>query len=244
MVFYLECIRFISFFLFLFLTVFASFSRSYICLALILILNIVFAFNSKMELREYLKRILFPFPVFVIVIYLPLYVSLSITPLLVSIKFDIFIDSVALALRVATSISLILLYTLTTTFSEFSYSLRKMKAPKQIVMLIYFTFLYINLFIREALRILITRKSRWFGGSYRNYLKVFSSAVGLLFLSSLEKGEMLWLGLKSRSYNFDFVNINSRGYSTIKCVLLYIVYIGTLLFFAFLHSGCSFFGAV
>ena len=224
---------------------FASFTKSYFCLASILVVNVLLAIVSRVGLKDYLRRILFPFPLFVMIIYVPLYINVSLFPLGVSIKFSALLDALVLSLRVATSISLVLLFMLTTTFSEFSIALRRIKIPKRFITTIYFTFLYINLFIREALRLVIARKSRWFGGTYRNFLRVFSPAVGYLFLRGFERGEMLWLGLKSRSYNPDFLsNVNYTNYSFLKCFFLYLIYVGILVLFALSHTECGFIGII
>ncbi len=224
---------------------FVSFTKSYICLASILIVNVLLATVSRVGLINYLKRVIFPFPLFVMIIYMPLYINVSPSPLGASIKFSALLNAVVLSLRVATSISLVLLFTLTTTLSEFSTALRRIKIPRQFITTIYFTFLSINLFIREALRLVIARKSRWFGGTYRNFLKVFSSAVGYLFLKGFERSEMLWLGLKSRYYNSDFLsNVNYTNYSFLKCFFLYLIYVGILVLFALSHVGCGFIGVI
>jgi len=142
------------------------------------------------------------------------------------------VSSLLLALKVSTSISLVLSLMLTSDFLTLFQSLKKIGVPKFVIFLLYTTLIYINVFIREALKLLLARRSRWINGSYKQFLSSFATIIGVLILRAFERGERVGLAMKARcvSKNANFVMANFSAYDLISTLIFFATYVSFIVF--------------
>ncbi len=108
-------------------------------------------------------------------------------------------------LRVLSSISALQLLILTTKFNEMLSALKRLKAPEVILEIVWLTYRYTVVMFRDLMNILLAREARRLRKS--GHVEVFRKggiALGLFFLRSVEKGEMIELAMKSRGKSFEY----------------------------------------
>lgn len=88
----------------------------------------------------------------------------------------------------------------TTRFSDMLDGLRRMKVPVLITDVLSFFYRYIFVLIDEVERMRMGMKARNYRAVGVRDVKVIGSAIGVLFLRSFERGERVYLAMKSRLY--------------------------------------------
>jgi len=161
---------------------------------IIVLLSIyILAFNVGIGMLILLKRSwLFAF--FAMVIVMP-----------VSILEKDYHYAIIFPLRVLSSISALQLLILTTKFNEMLSALKRLRAPEVILEIVWLTYRYTVVMFRDLMNILLAREARRLRKS--GHVEVFRKggrALGLFFLRSVEKGEMIELAMKSRGKSFDY----------------------------------------
>ncbi|MEW6226660.1 MAG: energy-coupling factor transporter transmembrane component T [Bacillota bacterium] len=93
--------------------------------------------------------------------------------------------------------------TCTTRFPRLLKGLARLGMPRVMVVLLSFAYRYIFVFTDEAMRMKRAKDSRDCGGSdHRTYkLKIVGSMIANLFLRAYERGERVYLAMKSRGFD-------------------------------------------
>jgi len=99
------------------------------------------------------------------------------------------------------SVLCLTLLTASTPFPQLLAALENMKFPKLITMILSFMYRYIFLIEDEAMKMWRAMKSRSTGGSRLLRLKAIANMVGILFIKSFERGEMVYLAMCSRGFD-------------------------------------------
>ena len=80
-------------------------------------------------------------------------------------------------------------------------SLRRLRAPAVLVMLIGFAYRYVFVLVDEAQRLKVARDSRSFGGKTLWHLRVLGRMIGTLLIRSCERAERVYAAMLSRGYD-------------------------------------------
>jgi cobalt/nickel transport system permease protein len=142
----------------------SSFSRSIPIILLIYSVSLILAAGSKVFSFSFLKRIWIFMPLYTAFVALP---ALFLTPGDVLIPLpgpDItqqgFTAATFLVLRVATSVSWMMLLVLTTSWPALLKSLRALGFPRTLVLLLLMTYRYIHVLLHTANSLFLARQSR------------------------------------------------------------------------------------
>jgi len=99
------------------------------------------------------------------------------------------------------SVLCLTLLTASTPFPQLLAALESMKFPKLITMILSFMYRYIFLMEDEAMKMWRAMQSRSSGGSGWQHLKAIANMIGILFIRSYERGEMVYLAMCSRGFD-------------------------------------------
>lgn len=176
-------------------------------IALILLATYFLALNTGLSVRLLAKRSSL-FTVFSFIIVLP-----------ISIYERNLAYAVIFPMRVFASISALQLFILTTKFNEAMYALKRLKVPGVMLDVVWLTYRYTVVMFRDLLDIMIARESRRLEkGSHLETIRNGGKSLGLFFLRSFEKAEMLEMAMNSRGREIVYSGEYSKGY-------LYLVYV-------------------
>ncbi len=106
------------------------------------------------------------------------------------------------------SVVMVTLLVSTTKFTEFLKALERLKVPQVFVMILSFMYRYIFVITDEFEIMLRAKKARSIGGSRWFHIKTLSNMLGVLFMKSYEKGEVVYLAMCARGYNGDIKTID------------------------------------
>ncbi|NOY10509.1 MAG: cobalt ECF transporter T component CbiQ [Archaeoglobi archaeon] len=166
------------------------------------------AFNVRISLRLLVKRSSL-FTIFSFIIVLP--VSIYERNLEYALIFP---------LRVFSSISALQLFILTTKFNEAMYALKRLRVPKIMLDIVWLTYRYTVVMFRDLLDIMLAREARRMRkGSHLEMFRVGGKSLGLFFLRSFEKAEMIELAMASRGREVVYSGSYDRGYFYLVYVL-------------------------
>jgi cobalt/nickel transport system permease protein len=187
----------------------------------ILGVTILFAVASKVRLGYYLKRVWLFIPLFTLVIAVPamfnfivpgqpIFVLLSkgqslgtfVSPWTISITVQGVQCAVLFVLRTGAAVSLVILFTLTTPWTDLLASLQSLKIPAAFVMILSMTYRYVFVLVGIAQDMSMALKSRTLtperSGDIRKWL---GATIGVLFRRSMNMGQLVNLSMISRGYN-------------------------------------------
>jgi cobalt/nickel transport system permease protein len=99
------------------------------------------------------------------------------------------------------SVLCLTLLTASTPFPRLLAALENMNFPRLITMIFSFMYRYIFLIEDEAMKMWRAMKSRSAGGSCWMQIKAVSNMIGILFIRSYERGEMVYLAMCSRGFD-------------------------------------------
>jgi cobalt/nickel transport system permease protein len=97
-------------------------------------------------------------------------------------------------------LSLILL-TATTPFPQLLAAMESLKVPRLMTMILSFMYRYIFLIEDEAMKMRRAMQARSTGGSKRLRVKALANMIGVLFIRSFERGETVYLAMRSRGFD-------------------------------------------
>jgi cobalt/nickel transport system permease protein len=102
------------------------------------------------------------------------------------------------------SVACLTLLTSSTPFPRLLAALEDLKFPQLIIMSLSFMYRYIFLIEDEAMKMWQAMKSRRAGGSRWLHLKAIANMLGTLFIRSYERGETVYLAMRSRGFDGTF----------------------------------------
>jgi cobalt/nickel transport system permease protein len=190
------------------LVLICSLARSFSVLAILYAVALLLAIISNIDPFFFTKRVWVFIPAFSGLIALPALFITPGSPAVVLGPLTITREGAAtaafLVLRVSSSVSFTLLFTLTTPISEAMKALRSLRVPAVAVSLLAISYRYLLLLIRTLSELLTARKSRVIGRTpHRREIEFVSRSVGLLFLRSLHIAEGVHMAMISRGYTGD-----------------------------------------
>ena len=180
-------------------------------LAVIAVLHIgalILAVVSEVPLGFFIKRIWVFIPFFTGIVALP---ALFITPgpILAVLPLDVVItrtgamSALFLLLRVGTSVSFAVLFTLTTPWNSVLKALGVLRVPDVIVLVLGMTYRYIHLLLHTANDMFLSRKSRILrrmSGSEER--RLLAATSGVLLGKSLQLSSEVYLAMESRGFRY------------------------------------------
>ncbi len=176
--------------------------------ALIIAATYFLAFNVGLGVRMLLSRS-WLFTLFSFIIVLP-----------VSVYERNLEYAVVFPMRVFASISALQLFILTTKFNEAMYALKRLKVPRVMLDVVWLTYRYTIVMFRDLLSIMIAREARRLErGSHLETIRKGGRSLGLFFLRSFEKAELLEMAMNSRGREIVYAGRYSRGYFYLVYVL-------------------------
>lgn len=210
----------------LFLVVAVSISTNIYLILAIYILALILAYISRIGIRFFLLRVWFFIPFFAGIIALPSIFSFF-TPgeplvtlfSLNGIPFTITIQgikgAVIFIMRVATSVSLVVLLTLTTRWNNLLCALSIVKVPQIFILMLGMTYRYIFLLLKTMQDMHLAKKSRSIGNLKiaKEHGWVASSVAGILRKSYM-LSEDVHLAMLSRGFDGNFKSIRDNKVRT------------------------------
>ncbi len=176
----------------------------------ILVLTFLLALISRISFKFFIVRTFLFIPLFAVVIALPLpfiisgeiVASFKINGMLIMVSREGLWEMLIFVLRVWACVSLSILLILTTKWNSLLHGLSKLHAPRLLIVILNMTYRYIYFFTDMLYKMLIARESRLTGPvGTLEAIKGGASALGSLFIRAYEKGEKIYLAMKSRGYN-------------------------------------------
>ncbi len=181
-------------------------SHSLAIIAAIYLFTLVLAVFSRLPLKSFILRVWLFMPFFTGLVALP---ALFITPgpALVHLPLGLAVTvngattALFLLLRVGTSVSLTVLFILTTPWNSVLKALKVLYIPDVIVLLLGMTYRYIYLLLHIANNMFLSRKSRMVGKlSGAQERQVVGATAGVLLSRSLQMSSEVYLAMQSRGF--------------------------------------------
>lgn len=175
---------------------------------------LVFAFFSKIPLRELVVRTTFFMPLFAAIISLPILfltsgnalatVNLGAFTLVITfeglMKFSIF------TVRVWFCVTSLALLTLSTGFDKILKLLSSIKVPSILIQLFSLTYRYLFVSLYEVQKVLMAREARTYVNSRTinlEGLKHSGAVLATLFIRTYERSERVYMAMKSRGFELN-----------------------------------------
>jgi len=228
----------IKLFSFTFLIITAISSNSIVSLFPLLIILILFSFFSDIPFKFFFFRTSIFIPIFAAIISLPL---LFITPGNILVSFNLggffiiitlngIIKAINFILKIWICVAALTLLILTTSFSKIINALQSFKIPKLFILMIALTYRFIFLFIDEAYRMVLAKEARTIKKQKKiEIMKNIGSIISNLFIRAYERGERVYLAMKSRGYSKDTILKIGIGTYENDWILLLIIIISCVI---------------
>lgn len=198
-----------------------SFTRHLLILVVLYGLTIFLAHRSAIPLKHFIKRVWLFLPFFTGIIALPAIfnfvtpgtpiltiINITSPRLYVSITVPGVISATFLILRVAVSVSLVLLLILTTVWTDLLKALTVLGIPDTLVAIIGMTQRYVYVLIHTVNNMFLSRRSRLVGRvSGKENRAWVASTMGALLGKSFALSEAVYLSMQSRGYQNRIVSL-------------------------------------
>ncbi|HTY73205.1 MAG TPA: cobalt ECF transporter T component CbiQ [Actinomycetes bacterium] len=194
----------------------ASTVHSIVVLAGVYLLTLLLAFASEIPLRFFVKRVWLFVPVFTLVVVAPATLSIVtpgevVVPLwtwhgqTVGLTKQGLTTAALLVCRVAVSISLVVLLTLTTTWVRLLAALRSLGVPRMFVLVIGMAYRYIFLLLGSVTEMYESRRARSVGAQKhdRAAREFLGTSAGALFGKAHQLSEEVYQAMVARGYRGD-----------------------------------------
>jgi cobalt/nickel transport system permease protein len=195
---------------FLLLLLASAFSHSLITILCLYLFSLILAVGSKVFSASFLARIWIFMPFYTALIALPaLFLTagdpvLQIPGLSITITEQGLKSAGFLILRVATSVSFMLLLVLTTKWPALLKAMRSLGFPKILVFLLMMTYRYLYVLLSTANSLFLGRKSRRVGPeAWKNTRRWMGSISGALLARSFHLSNEVHLAMESRGFRGD-----------------------------------------
>lgn len=151
------------------------------------------------------------------------------------------ISSLSIIIKTAFSVIAVLILVSTTTITDLSYQLVKLKVPSILILQITLTYRYFNVLAEESLVMFnsyILRSPNQ-KGIRLNHMGTF---IGQLLLRSIERAEVIYYAMKCRGFNGMIFNVTNIPFH--KKDGIYIIIIFTFIFIVRVFNISTFIGGV
>jgi len=195
------------------LLVATAFLRSIPALLAMYAFTLVLAVSSRLPLRFFVKRVWLFIPIFTGLVVLPATLNVItegtiVIPLGTWFGHDIGITSEGLhaaaiiVIRVATSISLVVLLTLTTPWNRLMAALRALFVPKMLILVLGMAYRYLFHLLTSVSDMYLARRSRTVGtdGDVASGRRFVAATAGALFGKAHATSEEVYMAMVARGY--------------------------------------------
>jgi len=183
-------------------------------------LSIVFAYLSRIRIKDYIIRTWIFIPLFTLIIAIPAIFNV-ITPgeklfevgsngIYVTREGILYVS--IFIIRTAIIIAYVVLLVSTIGWNRIKYILAIMRIPNIVIDILYMTYRYIFLLLYTSYEMLLSLKSRLnFKTGFKDDIEIGSKILGSLFIKTHRRGELLYLSMLSRGYAGPYPDINGDG---------------------------------
>jgi cobalt/nickel transport system permease protein len=196
--------------------------------------TLVLATSSKLPLGFFVKRVWLFIPIFTGIVVLPATLSIItpgtiVVPLWMWHGTQVGITAQGLTaaglivMRVATSVSLVVLMTLTTPWTQLLAALRALMVPKIFILIIGMAYRYIYLLLTSVTDMFTARRSRAVGNQgadYKEGQRFVTASAGALFGKSHALSEEVHMAMVSRGYSGDAKSLSGFRFGMLDAVFL------------------------
>lgn len=189
----------------------AGFARQSGVLAVLCAATLLLAWQSRIPLGVFARRVWLGIPLFAAVVVLPSLFLLPGRPLLVlletpSLRLAVTDNGLASAVlfvaRVGTSVSLALLLVSTTRWTDLLRALRVLRVPDSFVVVLSMTYRYLFLLLRSAGSLFLARSSRTVGATSGGEQRRWAAAAsGVLMSRSVKMSGDVLLAMRARGFD-------------------------------------------
>lgn len=211
----------------LFLLVFLSFFQKLNSIIVLYLFSIYLGYIGKIDIKVLLRRTWIFIPFFTLIIAIP---SIFMIPGKLSLGFtrEGLMSAIRFILRVATSISYIQIFILTTPWTKIFSGLRGMGIPSLIITILLITYRYILLLLKIAEDLHLAKKSRTININWKREQSWIGNTIGILAVKTHELSKEVSQGMISRGITKELVFLNNSKISN-KDILVLIFTIFILL---------------
>lgn len=203
---------------------------------MILVLTFLLALVSKISFRFFITRTFLFIPLFAVVIASPLpftidgkiLLSFKVNGMLITVSKEGLWEMLIFVLRVWACVSVSILLILTTRWNNLLHGLSKLRIPRLFIAILNLTYRYIYFFTDMLYKMLMARESRLTGSvGLLETLKGGSLALGSLFIRAYERGEKIYLAMRSRGYCGEIKTI--EDFKIRKLDIAFLTFIGAII---------------
>jgi cobalt/nickel transport system permease protein len=214
---------------FLLLLTAAALSREWVVLAAFYVVILAVTALSSVDLRFFIKRVWLGVGLFSVAVIAPsvFFVGqrdlfrVPLGPLALTVHGDGLVTAGIFVLRVGVCVSLAVLLVLTTKWAEILKSLRTLRVPNGLILVLSMTYRYIFVVMHSANNMFLARKSRIVakpsGPEQRRWV---ISSVGVLMDRSVRMSEAVYQAMLARGFAGEFRSLDSRRMLAADWVLL------------------------
>lgn len=177
--------------------------NKFVSIIFLFFFSIVSAYLSKVNLLDFFKRTFIFIPIYSLLISLPrLFLNNNSRDIILNLMFTtIYLSSrnlndfLVFNLRVTFATSLMVLISMTTSISEISYALRKIKVPREVSLILLITYRFLFIYITKIKELFLAIESK----ARKNIgLRETGKLISTLLLRSFEESEAVFLAIESR----------------------------------------------
>ena len=211
-----------------------AFIRNIPALIAMYAVTLALAVASKLPLGFFVKRVWLFIPIFTGIVVLPATLSVItpgtiVVPLWtwhgtqVGITEQGLTAAGLIVMRVATSVSLVVLMTLTTPWTKLLAALRALMVPKIFILIIGMAYRYIFLLLTSVTDMFTARKARSVGNAntdYKEGQRFVTSSAGALFGKAHSLSEEVHMAMVARGYTGDAKSLSGFRFGLIDALFL------------------------
>lgn len=195
----------VKLFCILILVLTTAFSRDLVVILCLYLLSLIFCSGSRLLTTSFVRRIWMFMPLYTAFVAAPALFLTPGDPLWGSTRFSITAQGLNsflfLVMRVATTVSFMMLLVLTTSWPRLLKAMRSLGCPRMVVFLLAMTYRYVDVLLQTANSLFLARKSRRLGHEeWRTTRSWIGALMGSLLGKSLHLSQEVFLAMQSRGF--------------------------------------------
>jgi cobalt/nickel transport system permease protein len=169
--------------------------------------SFILLFSVKIPLKAMLRNMLLPMSFAILILFVKglhegerEWVSFSVVGHTVSLKEEGLQSGLHTCAKVLGGVSLVIVFSFTTTISRLCAGLKWFRVPNTIIELLAFIYRYIFLLLDEVSTMWVAQKSRLGHYSWKKIIKSFGALGGMLIIRAFERSERTYEAMRARGY--------------------------------------------
>ncbi|HHT9130613.1 MAG TPA: cobalt ECF transporter T component CbiQ, partial [Candidatus Brocadiaceae bacterium] len=169
--------------------------------------SFILLFSVKIPLKAMLRSMLLPMSFAILILFVKglhegerEWVSFAVAGHTVSLKEEGLRSGLHTCAKVLGGISLVIVFSFTTTISRLCAGLKWFRVPNTIIELLAFIYRYIFLLLDEVSTMWVAQKSRLGHSSWKKIIKSFGALGGMLIIRAIERSERTYEAMRARGY--------------------------------------------